>query len=74
MIELTEEQIHAIKTQQKPLQLVNPQTNEVFVLIRKNVYDLTCGIVGGQRGRVWDDEADNDLIRNRTGDAVAQWN
>jgi len=33
-------------------------TREVFVLIRKEVYDLTCGIVGGGRGRVWDDESD----------------
>ena len=42
---------------------LNPATQEVFVLIRKEVYDLTCNIVGGGQGRVWDDEADDDLIR-----------
>jgi hypothetical protein len=35
----------------------------VFVLIRKDVYDLTCSIVAGQTGRVWDDE--EDLIQKR---------
>lgn len=65
MIELTKEQMRAIETHQSPLHVVNPETKEVFVLIRKTVYDLTCGIVGGQRGRVWDDDADNDLIRKK---------
>jgi hypothetical protein len=66
MIELTSEQMQAIEAQRpKPLQLVNPTTQEVFVLIRKEVYDLTCSIVGGGRGQVWDDESDEDLIRKR---------
>ena len=65
MIELTQEQIKALEAQQAPLQLVNPATQQVYVLIRKDVYDLTCGIVGGGKGRVWDDEADDDLIANR---------
>lgn len=64
MIELTEEQARALEQQQGPLQLVNPRTREVFVLIRKNVYDLTCTVVGG-KGKPWDDEADNDLIRKK---------
>jgi hypothetical protein len=62
MIELTEEQVKAMEAQKSPLQVVNPQTQEIFVVIRKKVYDLTCSIVGGQRGSVWDDE-DDDLIR-----------
>lgn len=66
MIELTKEQVQAIENQQpKPLHLVNPATQEVFVLIRKEVYDLTCNIIGGQ-SRVWNDPADDDLIRKRT--------
>ncbi len=65
MIELTETQVQALEAQKSPLHLVNPATQEVFVLIRKDVYDLTCSIVGGGPGRVWDDEADNDLIRKR---------
>ncbi len=66
MIELTEEQARALQDQQSPLHLVNPGTGEVFVLIRKDVYDLTCNIVGGGRGQAWDDQADDGLIRKRT--------
>ena len=63
MIELTEEQAKAMEGQKAPLQLVHPRTREVFVLVRKNVYDLTCAVVGGGKGQPWDDEADDDLIR-----------
>ena len=65
MIELTKEQVEALGTQQTPLHLVNPATQEVFVLIRKEVYDLTCRMVGGGAGHVWDDKADDDLIRKQ---------
>jgi hypothetical protein len=64
MIELTEDQMQAMANQKAPLQLVNPRTKEVFVLIRRDVYDLTCSIVGGKKGQVWDDE-DDDLIRKK---------
>jgi hypothetical protein len=63
MIELTLEQVQAQSKQTAPLHVLNPTTHEVFVLIRKDVYDLTCSIVGGGRGRVWDDEADEGLTR-----------
>ncbi len=67
MIELTEKQVQALAAQHpKPLELVNPATQEVFVLIRKEVYDLTCSIVGGRPGQVWD-ENDGDLIQTRRG-------
>jgi hypothetical protein len=66
MIELTHEQVQAMDSQKPtPLQVLNPATQEVFVLIRKEVYDLTCSIVGGGKGQVWDDQADDDLIRKR---------
>lgn len=66
MIELTQEQVHALERQRpKPLHVVNPATREEFVLIRKDVYDLTCNIVGG-KDPVWHDAADDDLIRKRT--------
>jgi hypothetical protein len=56
MIELTPEQIRALENQKPvPLQLVNPATQEVFVLIRKEVYDLTCRIVSGPNRNGWDD-------------------
>ncbi|MBN9122947.1 MAG: hypothetical protein J0I06_28055 [Planctomycetes bacterium] len=63
MIELTKEQALALERQQAPLQLVDPRTREVYVLVRKDVYDLACIVVDGGKGKVWDDEADNDLIR-----------
>lgn len=62
MIQLTEEQVRAMAEQQSPLQVVNPRTQQVYVLIRRDVYDLTCSIVGGKEGQVWDDD-DDDLIR-----------
>lgn len=61
MVELTQEQLRALESQKKPLRLLNPSTQEVYVLIRKDVYDLTCGIVGG-KGPVWNDAEDEGLI------------
>ncbi len=67
MIALTRDQVQAIEAQKPtPLQVVDPATQEVYVLIRKEVYDLTCSIVGGGKGQVWDDQADENLIRKRT--------
>lgn len=63
MIELTEQQTLAVEGQEAPLHLVNPRTREVYVLVRKEVYDLACAAVGGGKGKVWDDHADDDLIR-----------
>ena len=64
MIELTEEQALALGQQRAPLHLVDPRTGEVYVLIRKSVYDLTCRIVGGS-GKAWNDDGDDDLIKKR---------
>jgi hypothetical protein len=61
MIELTVEQAQAMAEQKAPLKVVNPLTQEVFVLIRQNVYELTCGIVSSMN-RNWDNPADDDLI------------
>jgi hypothetical protein len=65
MIELTQEQALAMEQEKAPLQVLNPRTQEVYVLIRHDVYKLTCSIVGGGPGKVWDDEADEGLIRER---------
>jgi hypothetical protein len=65
MLELTSEQVQALEGQKPLLELVHPRTREVFVLIRQDVYQLACGIVGGGRGKVWDDAADEDLIRKK---------
>lgn len=63
MIELTEEQVVAMEGQKAPPQVVHPRTQDVFVLIRQDVYALVCKIVGGGEEQVWDDKADDDLIR-----------
>jgi hypothetical protein len=47
MIELTEPQIRAMEQEKAPLHVLNPRTQEVFVLIRQDVYKLTCNIVRG---------------------------
>jgi len=65
VLELTERQVQAIAQQKWPLELVNPAAQEGFVLARKEVYDLTCTIVGGRQGQVWDDQ-DDDLIRKKS--------
>jgi hypothetical protein len=62
VIELTPEQAAALEEQTAPLHLTNPRTREVYVLIRKDVYDLTCSVVG-RTGKGWDNKADDDLIR-----------
>ena len=66
MIELNEEQTRAMAAEKAPLHVLNPLTQEVFVLIRKDVYDLTCSIVSGPNRAGWDNPADDDLIRKRT--------
>jgi hypothetical protein len=35
--------------------VLNPRTQEVFVLVRKDVYDLVRRIVDGPNRRGWDD-------------------
>ena len=57
MIQLTSEQAMAVANQKEPLRLVNPDTQEVFVLIRQDVYELTSKIL-----KKWDDPEDDDLI------------
>ena len=55
MIELTPEQAKAVAQQKEPVRLVNPDTKEVFVLIRQDVYELTGKIL-----TKWDDPEDDD--------------
>jgi hypothetical protein len=62
MIELTEEQAQAMAQQKAPLEVLNPLTQEVLVLIRKDVYDSVRAFLR-PLGRAWDNPADDDLIR-----------
>ncbi len=66
MVELTEEQMQALEKQtQGTLEVLNPRTREVFVLIRQDVYQLTSRIVSGPNRRGWENPADDDLIRKQ---------
>ena len=55
MLELTEEQQRALEATKGPVRLVNPKTQEIFVLIRQEVYQLASNIVSGPNRRGWDD-------------------
>jgi hypothetical protein len=62
MIELTADQARALVDQKAPAEVLNPLTQETFILIRKDVYDSVCGFLR-PLGRNWDNPADDDLIR-----------
>jgi hypothetical protein len=62
MIELTEAQSRALEEKKAPLEVVDPRTGEVFVLIRKAVYENVCGVLR-PFNRNWDNPEDDDLIR-----------
>ena len=53
MLELTPEQVKALEQQTEPLHLLNPSTKEVFVLVRRDRYNLTRKIL-----KNWDDPED----------------
>ena len=57
MIELTEQQRGELDNPQ-PAEVRDPKTNEVYVLLRKDVYDRVRRIVGAVNERAdWDDPA-----------------
>ena len=57
MIELTEQQRAELEKQQ-PVELRDPKTNEVYVLLRKDVYERARAIVGEMNAHAdWDDQA-----------------
>ena len=64
VIDLTEEQMRAMDEGKPPLEVRDPRTGETFMLIKRHVYDLMCGIVK-PFNRNWDNPADDDLIRKK---------
>jgi hypothetical protein len=62
MIELTQEQMQAVE-QEEPLPvMVNPKTQEEYVLIRKERFEAMQKWIAPLKRR-WDDPADDDLIK-----------
>jgi hypothetical protein len=56
MIELTEEQARALEAGgERPPRVKNPLTQETFLLIRQDVYDLVRRVIDGPNRRGWDD-------------------
>jgi hypothetical protein len=62
MIELTPEQVQAVEQGEALPVLVNPKTQEEFVLVRKERFEAMQKWVAPLKRR-WDDPADDDLIR-----------
>ena len=65
MIELREDQLHALDGPEQPPVVVDPRTGQEYLLIRRDIYEKVRGILK-PFGRAWDDPADDDLIRRRT--------
>lgn len=62
MIELTEEQAVALRRAEQPALVVDPRTQEEFVLVRKDRVEAMQKWVASLKRR-WDDPDDDDLIR-----------
>jgi hypothetical protein len=62
MIELTEEQAEALARAESPALVVDPRTQEEFVLVPKDRFDAMQKWMASFKRR-WDDPADDDLIR-----------
>ena len=45
MIELREDQLLALDGEQQPPVAVDPRTGQEYLLIKREVYDLVCGII-----------------------------
>jgi hypothetical protein len=61
VIQLTEEQSKAIAGTEQPL-VVDPRTQEEFVLVRRDRFEAMQKRVASWKRR-WDDPGDDDLIR-----------
>lgn len=62
MIELKEDQLHALDSPQQPPVVLDPRTGQEYLLIRREVYDKVRSILKPM-GSAWDNPADDDLIR-----------
>ena len=62
MIELTEAQAEALRRAEQPPLVVDPRTQEEFVLVPRDRFEAMQKWVASLKRR-WDDPGDDDLIR-----------
>ena len=62
MIQLTNEQLKALDAPEQPAVAVDPRTGQEYLLIRREIYEKVRSVLR-PFGRVWDNPADDDLIR-----------
>ena len=66
MLELTDDQVQAVERNGKELPLlVDPRTNETFVLVRKDIFDALQRWIASLKRR-WDNPEDDDLTVKTT--------
>ena len=61
MIELTEQQAEAVARAEQPPLVVDPRTQQEFILVRRDRYDAMQKWMSSLKRR-WDNPADDDLI------------
>jgi hypothetical protein len=64
MIELTEEQRQCLNCKEQPPVVVDAQTGQEYLLIRRDVYEKVRRMLK-PFGRAWDNPADDDLILDK---------
>jgi hypothetical protein len=65
MIELRDDQLQALDAPEQPPVAVDPRTGQEYLLIKREVYELVCGIIK-PFNRGWD--SDDDLILRKETD------
>lgn len=64
MIELTEQQRRELKEAEQPAVVVDAETGQEYLLIRREIYEKVRRFLK-PLGRGWDNPADDDLIRKK---------
>ncbi len=62
MIELTHQQAEAVARAEQPPLVVDPRTQEEFILVRRDRFEAMQRWMSSLKRR-WDNPADDDLIR-----------
>jgi hypothetical protein len=57
MIELRDDQLQALDAEKQPVSAVDPRTGQEYLLIKREVYELVCGIIKPFNKGVEDDPA-----------------